>query len=169
MPDIPLGPSFFVHGNPTTKGSLAPWHRWGPMVNGKATCRVSLSEETGAKGREWRALIATGAKRAMRDAMPFDGPIAVALTFYFARPTSQKLPIPYVFTHGRHDIDKLARMVLDAMTDAAVWRDDGQVSVLAAEKRYVEGAERPGVLITLEPLREQASQEELLQEAEVAG
>jgi Holliday junction resolvase RusA-like endonuclease len=165
MADIPLGPSFFVHGNPTTKGSLAPWHRWGPMVNGKATCRVSLSEETGAKGREWRALIATGAKRAMRDAMPFEGPIAVALTFYFDRPTSQRLPSVFVHTRGRHDIDKLARMVLDAMTDAAVWRDDGQVSVLAVEKRYVEGTERPGVLVTLEPLREQAEKPELLEVA----
>ena len=43
----------------------------------------------------------------------------------------------------RPDIDKLARAILDALTDARVWPDDGQVVTMHVEKRYGE----PGVEI----------------------
>jgi crossover junction endodeoxyribonuclease RusA len=47
------------------------------------------------------------------------------------------------------DLDKLVRAVCDALTDAGVWRDDSQVAVLAAAKRY---GEHPGVMIHLDEL-----------------
>lgn len=143
--------TFSVRGNPVTKGSMRPWHKW--RADGR--CLVTMSEEHGARLKEWRALAATQAKRAMRDLMPFGGPVRVEMTFTFERPKTHKTlerDIPWVAVRGRNDIEKLVRAMHDAMTDAAVWGDDAQVSVLSAEKRYCDGLERPGVVVTVEAL-----------------
>jgi crossover junction endodeoxyribonuclease RusA len=47
------------------------------------------------------------------------------------------------------DIDKLARAILDAATDAGLWHDDCQVASLVAAKRY---GPLPGVKITITEL-----------------
>ena len=49
------------------------------------------------------------------------------------------------------DIDKLIRAILDGLTDAQVWHDDGQVVWLQAAKRYIgtTGLHGPGVHITI--------------------
>lgn len=148
--------SFFCRGIPQTKGSLHQRHFWGPMVSGKPTCKLGVSEMSGAKLKEWRALVATAAKRAMGQRMPFAGPVKVGVTFFFPRPQSQQREArlsPYVFVNGRYDIDKLQRAVFDAMTDAACWLDDGLAAQVCAEKRYCTGDQRPGVVVTLEELR----------------
>lgn len=142
----------FVRGQPLTKGSLHVWHSW--RANG--SCVTGVSEQSGPALKEWRALIATAAKNAMRHELPFAGPVQVALTFYFPRPKShtaaQRL-IPYAYGNRKWDLDKLERAIYDALTDAAVWQDDSQVARNAgSEKRYVEGDEVPGVSITIEAL-----------------
>jgi crossover junction endodeoxyribonuclease RusA len=48
------------------------------------------------------------------------------------------------------DLDKLVRCICDALTDAGVWKDDAQVCVLVAAKRYTNGL--PGVLIQIAEL-----------------
>lgn len=151
----PAAVRFWVSGNPQTKGSLTVFHRWGPMIAGKATCKTGLAEHNAPKLRQWRALVATAAANAMRQLPPFSGPVAVTLTFYFARPDShskaQRL-IPWAAVNGRHDADKVARLCLDAFKDAAVYVDDGLVSRLVVEKVYCDEGERPGVAVTLEGL-----------------
>lgn len=141
--------SVFVTGNPQTKGSLHFWHRW--AANGR--CMTGTSEQGGPRLAEWRALIATAGKRAMRQEPPLSGPLRVCLSFWFAQPKTVKPDrLPWVYGNKRHDLDKLARACLDAMTDAAVWHDDSQVSVLLCDKRFADAAQRPGVLITVEAL-----------------
>jgi Holliday junction resolvase RusA-like endonuclease len=49
------------------------------------------------------------------------------------------------------DIDKLLRAIFDALTDAQVWKDDGQVVWVQTSKHYVDATwpDGPGVHITL--------------------
>lgn len=146
MPNDTPALSFFTRGTPVTKGSLRPFHRWQP--NGH--CTVGLREEHGERLKQWRGLIATDAARAMKNRMPFNEPVAVALTFYFDRPQSRaKETEAYAWGGKRWDVEKLVRGVFDAMTDAAVWTDDSNVAVVVAEKRWAEAHEPNGVRVTL--------------------
>jgi Holliday junction resolvase RusA-like endonuclease len=125
------------------------------MVSGKPTCHFGMREVTGARLDEWRALIATAAARAMKQEMPFTGPVQVQLTFYFPRPKSHTVAQreqPYVTTRERYDVDKLSRAVLDALTTSACYGDDSQVAHLEATKYYAMPNEKPGVAITVEAL-----------------
>lgn len=123
--------AFYCTGEPQTQGSIRTFHRW--REDGR--CLVSSTHDN-VRLKEWRALVSTAAKRAMKQRMPLTGPVEVVLTFWFRPPKTVKVG-PWVFTRGRHDIDKTIRAVLDAMTDAAVWLDDGQVARVIAEKRYI--------------------------------
>lgn len=63
------------------------------------------------------------------------GPVRVEVIFYLDRPSTisaTKRPWPI----KPPDIDKLVRGVCDALTDAGVWEDDGQIVQLCAEKHY---------------------------------
>jgi Holliday junction resolvase RusA-like endonuclease len=50
------------------------------------------------------------------------------------------------------DLDKLTRCVLDACTDAGLWRDDSQVIYLVTAKRYTNSV--PGVRIVITSMEE---------------
>jgi len=69
---------------------------------------------------------------------PLECPVALNITFRFPIPDSHKLTIPgdRYCPKGRHDIDNLVKMVMDAMTKAGWWSDDGQVALLRTEKLY---------------------------------
>ena len=141
--------TFFVAGLPQTKGSLRQWHRWRADGN----CLLGISEQGGPRLGEWRALVATAAKRAMRQAPPLAGPISLELTFIFPRPkkqTPENVACPYVWGNRRWDLDKLQRAIFDAMTDAAVWNDDSQVAHVLARKLYQVA--HPGCDISVEAL-----------------
>lgn len=143
--------TFFVKGHAVTKGSLVPRHRFDPSGN----CRVFVTEEHGARLKEWRALVATAAKRAMGQRRPFYGPLRVVTTFYFARPkshTAEQRAIPWVFVTKRNDLEKLERAVYDAISDSAIWMDDSQVVSHDSQKVYAQEGEQPGVLVSLEAL-----------------
>ena len=52
----------------------------------------------------------------------------------------------------RPDVDNVAKLVLDAITDACVaWLDDGQVAELRLVKRFARADEPPHIEIQLEP------------------
>lgn len=85
----------------------------------------------------WRKAVTAAA----REAVDSDGwattagPVRVEVIFYLDRPstvTQAKRPWPI----KPPDIDKLVRAVCDALTDAEVWADDGQIVELCAEKHY---------------------------------
>jgi Holliday junction resolvase RusA-like endonuclease len=88
---------------------------------------------------------------------PFTGPLTVVLAFALHKPKyAERGPRQWPIKKNAGDIDKLTRSVLDALTDAAVYGDDGQVVRLVVEKDYpgTEAAGRqtsPGVRVLVEP------------------
>jgi Holliday junction resolvase RusA-like endonuclease len=101
----------------------------------------------------WRTAILEVLKRArVESPLPLEGPLALALTFVFETPKSYLRKdgtlrpglSPYKGT--KPDLDNLEKLVMDVMTHARLWRDDGQVAWKFAEKFW--GA-IPGVRIVL--------------------
>ncbi len=98
--------------------------------------------------------------------VPLKGPVSTSLLFCFPRPVGHfgtgrnsgrvRAGAPrYPATQGSGDIDKLVRACFDALTDAAVWRDDSQVVKQWAEKVWVgdeDALDRPGVRIEIRPV-----------------
>lgn len=145
---------FFVLGQPRTKGSLRPWfkHTW--REDGECELRHGLSEVGGFPLAQWRTRVSQAAARAMGQRPPLTGPVYVGLSFRLPRPGSHKgleRLVRWVFTRRRDDLDKLTRCILDCLTDAAVYEDDGQVARLGAEKVYADG-QPLGVRVVLEAL-----------------
>ena len=99
--------------------------------------------------RSWRQDVAAVVAEAADGQL--EGPIQVDLEFVLSRPSGHfgkrgLLPsAPRYPTGARGDLDKLCRAVLDAVTAAGAWRDDGQVVRLDAWKRYAAEAEGPHV------------------------
>lgn len=62
----------------------------------------------------------------------FTGPVRLWLDCLCTRPKTTKLALP------RGDVDNYAKAVMDAMTSAGVWDDDGQVEALHVSKRWAE-------------------------------
>ena len=57
------------------------------------------------------------------------------------------------FKTTRPDVDNLAKLVLDAVTDACVaWPDDGQVAELRLVKRFAPEGEAPHIALVLYPM-----------------
>ena len=147
--------AFFVRGQAVTKGSMIVRHQHGSSNGMQCSCRNYAVAMFDARLKEWNALIATAAARAMGHEMPFSGPVGVILHFYFPRPAShtraERLQ-GYVATKGRWDADKLSRAVLDALTDSAIWGDDGQVAELSVRKRYADDEHPAGVMVSVAAL-----------------
>lgn len=85
--------------------------------------------------------VTLSARAAAGSALLHDGPVTLHIVAWFARP--QRLQrkkdrgtgsLPYV---GKPDADNVAKLVMDGMTKAGVWRDDTQVATLVVERRYV--------------------------------
>lgn len=92
-------------------------------------------EMAGKPLMDWRSSLAENAKRACREQgwSLTEGPVSVSILFRLGSPRRPKHAEPAV----RPDIDKLARAVLDAISDSgSVWRDDCQVVRMTCAKEY---------------------------------
>lgn len=98
--------------------------------------------------KDWRQRVTLAAGQAMvgalADMFPAGTEVEVRLSFRFSRPTSVKNGRGPA-TSATGDLDKLCRNILDALTDAGVWHDDGQVVSLTASKTYTDGLAGVGV------------------------
>jgi Holliday junction resolvase RusA-like endonuclease len=102
----------------------------------------------------WRNLITTAVQAAGETGLwePFTGAVALRCSFYLARPLGHSgkrglLPSAPATPAKAPDLDKLVRLVGDALTDAGcMWKDDGQVTTSHARKLYADGRP-PGVVI----------------------
>lgn len=137
----------FVSGIPRPQGSLSLWRGRDGRERAKYSGPTVIWRQTlhGALARWW-------------DAPPLAGPVGVTLRFLMPRPKAHysargglKPSAPDLVTKSP-DLDKMCRAVNDALTDAGVWADDGQVASLRATKQYVGEGDRPGVHILLERL-----------------
>jgi Holliday junction resolvase RusA-like endonuclease len=112
----------WIPGHPRTKGSLDERHQDTPL------------------SKKWRQMMAYALDRARRAEVITAG-AAVAVRAVFFLPTGD----PTMPQCG--DLDKLARNLLDAGTDATVYADDVQVVRLFVDK--VADRQCPGVLISI--------------------
>lgn len=135
--------SCWVPGRPKTKGSLdfQPGRKCECCSRCEAYLPGGRAVENVAGSGRWRQLMAYAMKIAMSrswgEGWPaLEGPVIVAAVFH--------LPVKDVAAGRVGDLDKLARNLLDALTDAGVYGDDVQVTRLLVDK--VEAGERgPGV------------------------
>jgi Holliday junction resolvase RusA-like endonuclease len=89
------------------------------------------------------------ARQRRRIEFPLRCPVEVHLAFFFARPRAAG-PLDRPSTVATGDIDKLSRLVLDALTQSGSIRDDSLVVDLAASAWYDA---RVGTRITVGPAR----------------
>jgi crossover junction endodeoxyribonuclease RusA len=127
----------FVPGRPAPQGSKRHVGRGILVESSKAVA-------------PWRTTVAWHASQAFT-AAPLQGALVVQFEFVMPRPTSLPKTKATPASVKRPDLDKLARAVMDALSDV-VWGDDSQVVDLHATKRYAERDEQPGVQIVVRPV-----------------
>ncbi|QTF82068.1 RusA-like resolvase [Mycobacterium phage Fefferhead] len=145
----------FVPGKPAPQGSK-DFKGFAKPLPGQARGKAILVESCKEVG-PWRERIALAAQQAMLDNglpvldHPPSGsrerryPVTASLTFVMPRPSGT----PKSYTPAavkRPDLDKLARAVLDGLTDVC-WIDDSQVDDMHCRKVLAEIAQQPGVHI----------------------
>ena len=156
MMPLPLGTHFtlFVPGQPVPQGSKSAFIS-------KSTGRPVVVDKDVRLPR-WRAKITSAAIDRQAEIMhthphlyshlPFRGPIGIKVEFIMPRPkhhfgTGKNAdvlkPSSPRYPATMPDIDKLLRAIFDALTDAQVWKDDGQVVWCQTSKHY-EGPTWPG-------------------------
>lgn len=132
---------FIVYGDPKPQGSKRGF------VTQQG--RVAMVEQAGRPLKVWRDTVTRTAvsERIRQHWTPYtEGPLRVDVVFTMKEPARPKYHLPAV----RPDADKLARAVLDALTDAHVWGDDSQVVDLRVKKTYGN----PGAHITIRHVKQ---------------
>lgn len=137
--------SFLVTGSPAPQGSKTVSPHGGMWESSKAV-------------KPWRDAVRGETQRIITD--PFAGAVRVSLVFRMKRPkghyrtgrNSELLrDAAPAYPASKPDVDKLARAVLDGLTEGGAWKDDGQVVYLTAVKKY---AFPTGCLITVSEMEE---------------
>lgn len=115
--------------------------------------------EVSKRIKPWREAVYVACKYDLpADHTPFEGAVWVRVSFLFERPKTHygsKQGQPYLrenaptYVTRTPDVDKCVRALLDPLTEAGVWRDDSQVVIVHAVKRYCIGDERPGAVVTI--------------------
>lgn len=139
--------SFFVAGVPAPQGSKSAVVR-----NGRA-----IMFEQNKATMPWRKQIALHAKGAMlnRGLEIVDGAaLSIEAVFFMPRPKSHYGKHGLLKSAPRHcskkpDIDKMARALLDGLSDI-VFDDDSRITVLTARKQYAVDKLGTGVHVTIE-------------------
>lgn len=128
---------FWVAGVPAPKGS----YRTVPTRRGARLLPASPRE------KEWRAEIVTAVWAAgyREPAWGADEPLTVEAVFHLPRGRTVKRAWPTV----PPDVDKLARCLLDGLTDAQLIYDDKQVVTLNVTKCYATPERGPGAQILM--------------------
>lgn len=113
--------------------------------------------------KPWRKNVRVAAEAAMVFALldePLAGPLQVDITFTVRKPVSapkRRRTWPAV----RPDLDKMLRSTFDALTEAQVWGDDGQVVEVTGRKVYPVEHElalsAPGAVIRVWQISDEAS------------
>lgn len=145
---------FVVHGRPAPQGSKRAF------VNRQGKAQVTESSKAVAP---WRSAVAAKVADRLTDdhgeqEPPWEGPLALTVTFYALRPKShlrangEVKPTAPIAPAGRPDLDKFLRSTMDGLTDGGMWRDDSQVVTIDAAKRYCN-PEHPSPCAVIDVLR----------------
>lgn len=149
-----------IPGHPAPKGSMK-------CIGGRG--RHQLIEDN-KRSKPWRDTIAYWVARTWTQTVDPGQPVGVEVTFTLPRPKGHygtganaghvKHSAPdHATSHSTGDVDKLARLALDAVQDTDVLPDDSAVVELVARKAYLEADDPdadvlgyPGVVIRLYPM-----------------
>lgn len=149
--------AFTVRGLPVSQGSARAF-----VVKGKAVIATDANRQSSPLGA-WRTAIAQEARDAMGGIALLEGPVLVDVCFVLPRPRSHYLPatksrpVPELrldapaWVSRTPDLDKATRALFDALT-LVVWRDDAQVAVLMARKRYESATFSVGAVVRVSKL-----------------
>lgn len=127
--------TLFVAGAPIPQGSKRAFVRGG---------RVSIVEAN-PKHKAWRSAVTDAVASVNFVGESCADAVEVELLFVMPRPKS----VTRKFMTVKPDVDKLARSVLDSITDSGLWADDSQVVGLLVRKAYEQPTVSPGVYITI--------------------
>ena len=118
-----------IAGIPVPQGSMSGFPR------GK---HVIITDQKGKTLKPWREAIRSEVSAALGEHWtPMDGPVAICLDFAIPKPASApKRKRTWPIKTRSTDIDKLARSVLDALTQAGLWVDDCRCVRLDVSKNY---------------------------------
>lgn len=129
-----------IPGKPTPKGSMK-------CVGQRGKTKHQLVEDHRPGQKVWRSKL-VGTVRAHVDVRAEQwAAVAVEVTFTIERPTNQygtgrnathlavRAP-EYPTKQNTNDVDKMLRLILDALTDAELLADDAQVVEVIARKAY---------------------------------
>lgn len=154
-----------IPGEPYTKGSLK-------CIGARGKVKHQLVEQLGKPAKDWRDTVAYWVRRRWMTHMADKGqPIGAEITFTLPRPkghmgtgrnadlvknSAPRIPV----SHSTGDLDKLTRLILDALQDTHVLPDDCQITELTARKVYPrmtteawgDALGYPGVVIRLYPI-----------------
>lgn len=150
---------------------LAVFFRVDGIPRGKGSFRMVKSRRTGKmfpvidsdKALDWSEAISQVARYTMGAHRPLDSACLVQLSFRIPRPAGHWTKVggqpsadwrdyPDRHGHGRYDVDKMERLVLDAMNQI-VFTDDSRVCDVVKRTRYaLRGEEQPGVDVQVLPL-----------------
>lgn len=141
--------SFFVPGQPATKGSTRSFrHQHSGAIVTMADCKRLKAWTVLARN----AALAAGVQQTTQ-------PVGVVCFFYFERPKFHRgvrglRPSAPRWHVVKPDVDKLARAVLDALTGIAYY-DDSQVVDIICQKYFADAnPEGAGVRINIVPKHE---------------
>ena len=167
--------AFKVEGDPAPQGSKAGRSYCGQTAKVCPQCHkphlVNINMvDASKKLKPWRAKVTSKARwvtGTVPDWTPMSSAVVVTVTFIMKRPLSHygtgknadKLKdsapdFPYIGAAAL-DVDKLARAILDGLTDAKVWDDDKQVvdlhvsKIFANLKSETEAYRHPGAYISV--------------------
>jgi Holliday junction resolvase RusA-like endonuclease len=129
--------TFFAPGKPAPKGSTRAF------LN-RYTGRIAVTADNRVTQKAWQSTVTLMAQTKFKVAP--DGPVAVGLVFYLQKPKST--PKSVIHQIKKPDLDKLVRCVLDGLT-SVVFKDDAQVTVITAMKKFCEGQEQEGCSVTV--------------------
>lgn len=147
----------FVPGRPVPQGSKSAFIS-------KSTGRPIVVDKD-VRLPQWRAKITSAAIEQKTKMLGLPGPwypltggVGISVDFVLERPkhhfgsgknADKVKPGSPAHPATMPDIDKLLRAIFDALTDAQVWKDDGQVVWVQAMKTYANTGQTPGVAITV--------------------
>jgi Holliday junction resolvase RusA-like endonuclease len=167
---VPLPESVLVRvlGHPVGQGNIDFRNGHGVHANAETLqpWRGAISAAAQGAARTHRFITRPGApkqcavcrKERLKHALYFEGGVIVEFVVYMPRRRSQADDVVPV-KRTTQDVDHHARAILDALTDAQVYRDDSQVVDQHGFQRFVPDGGLPGAIIRVRPYR--AEQDEL--------
>lgn len=142
--------SFFVPGVPVPEGSMK-----GVTLPGQKF--TQLVPDNSAKLKPWRAKVTSIAALAIarQGWEKATGPVEVVFRFLLPMPMARPAALRsfgICFSWKKPDLDKLERAIGDAMTDAGVFVDDGQIAKSMTAKYEVREDHLAGVEVVVQSI-----------------